>query len=296
MLVKLIAVDRIGEEVGEVVVEVELAAHHKGIGAPGAAAVGFGKAGRERVAAGIAPVGRIDRVVQAELSRRDGARRDLIGRVPLVVVGHPGDGEAVQAGALAVAHEAVELAHAVRVAPWAVVGCDFACIEQIAAGERRRPVAEEALVAEAAAGKLRDLLGHGIDEADRQGAHGAEVANVRVVGALADVDRSDQLRDQKVEIRVPLSVRMGAHVDRHVVERDRKIGAVVEVVAAQEILVGFTLAAVLRDHQAGDDLECLARPCERPCVDLRARHDHLARRIHLHRRPAGNVRSAGVVR
>jgi hypothetical protein len=42
---------------------------------------------------------------------------------------------------------------------------------------------------------------------------------------------------------------MGAHVDRYVINRDRQVGTVIEVVASQKILVGFTLAAMLRDDQ-----------------------------------------------
>ena len=51
---------------------------------------------------------------------------------------------------------------------------------------------------------------------------------------------ADQLGDHKIEIGKALTVRVGAHVDRHLVERDVDIGAVIEVEAAQEILVGFT--------------------------------------------------------
>ena len=61
---------------------------------------------------------------------------------------------------------------------------------------------------------------------------------------------------------------MGAHIDRHIVDPDRHVGAVIEVVAAQEILVGFALAAVLRHDQAGDRLEYFPGPRDRPCVEL----------------------------
>jgi hypothetical protein len=44
---------------------------------------------------------------------------------------------------------------------------------------------------------------------------------------------------------------VSAHVDRHVINPDRHVGAVVEVVAAQEILIGFSLARVLGHDQPG---------------------------------------------
>ena len=63
---------------------------------------------------------------------------------------------------------------------------------------------------------------------------------------------------------------MGAHVDRHVVDSDREIGAVVEIVAAQEILVGFALAGVLGHDQPGHGFQHFARPRHRPRVELLA--------------------------
>jgi hypothetical protein len=54
---------------------------------------------------------------------------------------------------------------------------------------------------------------------------------------------------------------VGTHVDRHVDDRDRQIGAVVEIVAAQEILVGFALARVLRDDQTRRSLPSLRSIC-----------------------------------
>ena len=47
---------------------------------------------------------------------------------------------------------------------------------------------------------------------------------------------------------------MSWHVDGHAVYFDGKIGAVVKVEAAQEILVGLTLSGMLGDDQAGHDL------------------------------------------
>ena len=61
---------------------------------------------------------------------------------------------------------------------------------------------------------------------------------------------------------------MGWHVDGHAVYLDRKIGTVVKVEAAQEILIGLTFSGMLGDDQAGHDLQRLADTCERHCVYL----------------------------
>ena len=75
----------------------------------------------------------------------------------------------------------------------------------------------------------------------------------------------------------------------------REIGAVIEVEAAQEILVGLAVAAVLGDDEAGNDLERLGGPRERKGVDLAAGEKLLAgggdrRRLWRRRRRGGRDR------
>ena len=68
----------------------------------------------------------------------------------------------------------------------------------------------------------------------------------------------DELGDQEVEVGVALAVAVGRHVDRHAACRDREVGAVVEVEAAQEVLVGLAAARVLGGDGAGHGLDQLA--------------------------------------
>ena len=63
-------------------------------------------------------------------------------------------------------------------------------------------------------------------------ANGREVSFVGEVGPFADFERVDCFRHQPVQIGVALAMRMGAHIDRHVVDINREIGAVIEIVAA----------------------------------------------------------------
>ena len=104
-----------------------------------------------------------------------------------------------------------------------------------------------------------------------------EVALVGEVGTLADVASTDQLGDQEIDVGIALAVAVRAHVDRHAVDVDGKIGAVVEIEAAQEVLVGFALAAVLGDDEAGRRFQHLADAQRRNGIDLRAGHRQLAR-------------------
>ena len=76
-------------------------------------------------------------------------------------------------------------------------------------------------------------------------------ADVGVIRALGIGDPVCQLRDHEIKIRVALTVRMGWLVDRHLVDAGRQVGAMVQVIAAQQILVRLTFAAVQGHDQPG---------------------------------------------
>ncbi len=86
---------------------------------------------------------------------------------------------------------------------------------------------------------------------------------------------------------------MGAHVDRHVVDRNRKVGAVVEIVAAQEILVSFALAAMLGHDEARSGFEDLAGTRDRTCIEIGAGDGHLARHAGGRRGSSPDIGRAG---
>jgi hypothetical protein len=83
------------------------------------------------------------------------------------------------------------------------------------------------------------------------------------------VDVVDQLGDEEVEVRIPLAVRVRRHVDRHPLDARLEIGAVIEVEAANEVLVGLSIARVLRDDEPGNRLEQLAFAQERAQTQVR---------------------------
>jgi hypothetical protein len=74
---------------------------------------------------------------------------------------------------------------------------------------------------------------------------------MRVIRALGVIEAIEHFRDQEIEIAISLAMRIGRSVDRHVVDEIGKVGAVVEVETACEILRRLALAGVDGDDKAG---------------------------------------------
>ena len=71
-------------------------------------------------------------------------------------------------------------------------------------------------------------------------------------------------------------MRVGGQIEWDAGDGDAEVGAVVEVHAAQVVLVGLAAAAVLADDDAGDGLEQLAGAQQRPPREVLAADDSLA--------------------
>ena len=292
MLMELVAQRRIVEVIGEVVEEIETALDDIGVGLPRAAIVGLRHARREREAVDAAAVTGIFRIEAAQQAAGDGTQRNLVRRIPAVAISHRRRGKAVGRGALRVADHTVELAHLIRIAPGSVVDIGLSGEQQIALAQLDRVYNEPTLVAEAAECHFREAAIDAIDQIEIQGTGRAEVAFIGVIRSLADAHTIDRFRHQEVEIGIALAMPVGAHVDRHVIDRDRHVGAMVEVVAAQEILVGLSLAAVLGDDQPGRCFQHFAGPRHRAIIDLLAGHGHLACHRRCRCRTSRDVRRA----
>ena len=72
--------------------------------------------------------------------------------------------------------------------------------------------------------------------------------------------RVDRLGNQKVQVRVALAVRVAHGVDRRVVDEERHVGAVIEVEAAREVLLGLASARVLDRKEPRDAPRGAPRP------------------------------------
>lgn len=116
-----------------------------------------------------------------------------------------------------------------------------------------------ALGIERAALGAHEVLLELVERLDAQRAGGGEVAEVGEVGALVELQAVDGLRNQKVDVGVSLPVAVRGHVDGHVVDEQREVGAVIGVEAADQVLHGLAAALMLVHHQAGNVVQNLLR-------------------------------------
>ncbi len=140
----------------------------------------------------------------------------------------------------------------------------------------RRHRAPVAVAAETERGDSLRHLGVVVDVGDTGRGKVALVGEVRTLLVL---DPRHQLGEQEVDVGIALPVRVRRQVHRHVVYRGEEVGAVIEIEAAQEILVRLAVAAVLRDDHSGNVLEHFARPQHRPRLDQLRGDGALARGV-----------------
>lgn len=79
----------------------------------------------------------------------------------------------------------------------------------------------------------------------------AKITDLGVIHSELVVEGANEFRNDDVEIGVALAVPVPRLIDRHTVDERAEIGAVVEVEATYEVLVGLTLPRMLRDDQIG---------------------------------------------
>ena len=103
----------------------------------------------------------------------------------------------------------------------------------------------------------------------------AEVALIGEVGTFANEHGVDRFLHQPIEIGIALTMSVCSHIDRHIIDIDCHVGAVVEIVATQEVLIGFALAAVLGNDQPRCCLEHFAGARHRSGIDLGSWHQDL---------------------
>ena len=114
-----------------------------------------------------------------------------------------------------------------------------------------------------APGDIRDAAVQLIADVNSGRAGGSEIAILGEIGALVIIDVVDQFGDQEIEVRITLTMAVGGHIDRNAIDAAGKIGAMIQIVPAQEILVSLAVARMLRDDQAGYGFQSLARAQQR---------------------------------
>ena len=288
ILLELVAVGGAFQRVGEVGVQVEPIAQRVGRDAAAAALAAAVPLGRQAAARRVAAGRRIERVEAAEglavvASGVDQPLRDLVGRGPACGVAHQAGAPALGKRAAGQGQQTVLLAQPLGHRPGPVAAHQFHCAEQGGArGHLERHTSHAAAVVAFAKAQLteRGIELSQVDDVSRAGR--GKVTARGEVRSLAVLDALHQLGQQEVQVGVALAMAMGGHVDRHAVDAGSEVGAVVEVEAAQEVLVGLAVARVLGDDQAGHELEHFAGAQGRAALQQLA-VDHALR---------GGVRSA----
>ena len=234
-----------------------------------AVGVGLAPAARKAETRGVAAVRGIDVAPEGNHPCRHRAFGNLIRRMKAVCVSHGVKRNPVFLRPLRPDHHAVNLAHLVRNRPRAVVNAKLGRAQQSAALELVGGYPEQTPVIEAAGGGREQAARKVVLILNMHRASGGEIALVGEIRSLFPNDIGKQFRDQEVGVGVALAVAMGRHIERHAVERDCEVGAMIELEAAKLILIGLALAAMLRDHEAGNrGFQRLARPTKRHVVDL----------------------------
>ena len=214
----------------------------------------------------------------------------LIGGVPGVGVGHRGERERRPSPCPGCnAARPLNLRTSSGRGPRTVVGVEFAGIEQEPSPTLVEPRARYLVVAEAADGDRLDVLLDAVPQRDVQVAGVFEVADVGEIRAFADIHAADGFRNEPVEVGVALPVHIGRQIDRHVVHKDGDVGAVIEIPAAQVILIGLAAVGMLDRHQAGRRFEDLAGARDRTRVEVLAGNRHLARQLRHRRAPPATL-------
>ncbi len=214
------------------------------------------------MALAVAPVGRVEVSESVEGAVADEIEGDLIGALPASAIAHEGEQEVVLLVAFEVAGESVGAVEVFGQLPRAFVVVvfsgegEFPGVTVFSDGEG--VACDDACVSVLTGFNGCKSLGEDVEEAEMGASRAGEVAVLREIGPFTIVDAFNEFGDEAVQIGVTLAVGVGSHVDGHAIDGDEKVGAVVEVESAEEILGGFAASGVLGDDDAGDGFEDFA--------------------------------------
>ena len=223
-------------------------------------------------------VGPIDVAETRQRARGDCPARDLIRGTPVGRVPQVGRGEAVPVIAAAVPQDPVDAPVVFRQQPRAIVPHELHRAQQIPATDLRRRSNQRASppVLSGAQHGDRALEHVHVIDTDRPGCR--EVPRFGEIRSLLELHAAHELGNQPV--RIGVAVRMGPRrrVHRHTGDAGGKVGAVVEVEAAQVILVRLALSAMLARDESGYCLEHRSRSEDRTRLELPCGDGSLSRR------------------
>ena len=160
----------------------------------------------------------------------DGALRLIGGRIPQAAVEHSRQRNAIAVIAFTIAKHRVQFAQVIGMGPRSIVVLKLQATQHAARTGGNRARREQALESQGARRQI-DLIIDGVQIVEMDGTDRGEITLTGVVGTLGVLDIGHQLRNHEVEVRIPLAVRMRRVIDRHAVDGNREIGAVIQVVA-----------------------------------------------------------------
>ena len=254
VLIFLVAIDGINQEMCEVVDQGELVAKSVATGGQPPATHARKVLPRNIYSLCNSAVGRIERSKAADQSFGDRAF-GLIGLViPQSVIEASRQRITALVVAFAVAQYGIDLALIARRAPGPIVVLQFQSAQQ-ASGRGLGGAGRQEPLKSPHAACQGDLIIDGIGVTDVSRADRRKISLGRIIRALAVTDIGGKLRNQEVQIRVALTVRVGWLVDRHLIDICRKVGAVIEVISAHQVLICLAFAAVQSDDGPKNRLE-----------------------------------------
>jgi hypothetical protein len=139
--------------------------------------------------------------------------------------------------------------------PGTIVIICFKGVEQMPGAELRRLGHEHAIIVVLADPDFGETCREGLDEVKRRRAGRGKIADIRIVRPLPESDIVNELRDDPIEVHIALAVGMGGEIDGYAVNKTGEIRAMVQIKAAQKILIGFAAPTVLRHGYARHDLQ-----------------------------------------
>ena len=110
----------------------------------------------------------------------------------------------------------------------------------------------------------------GIDRGHIGRARQGEVAAIGAIGTFAEIFPGDHFRDQAVEVKIALTMAMGTEVHLYIVDIGREIRPVIEVEAAQKVLVGLPTARVLGGYHSRHRFKQFGNPQQGPHQQVRS--------------------------
>src|SRR5262249_9329536 len=149
----------------------------------------------------------------------------------------------------------IEFVNMLVMIPGPIVKLRLKGIEQMAGAEPGGLGHQDTVKVILADPDLGEAFREGFDEVKRRGAGGGKIPDIGIVRPLPKGDIVHELWDDPIQVHIALAVGMGGYVDRDTINKTGEIRAMVQIKTAQEILIGFPAATVLRHSDARDNLQ-----------------------------------------